>query len=182
MRMLTGGAALLAAIAAVTIAFNPGQAALAQVTKSKEPPFTFDQGSRTYPVPVYTIPIPPQLREPVTPSPYQDFGPAVTPSPYRDYDSGGQSITITNPLGGIANNLVDLIGYILRIAKGAAAVLAVFMIVYGAYQLLFAAGKPEAVKKAGKTILYAVIGLAVVLMSDLIIDIIKKIVNQSPPQ
>lgn len=50
------------------------------------------------------------------------------------------------------------------------------MVIVGAFQILTAAGKDEQISKGKKTILYAVIGMAIILISDGIAGIIKSVV------
>ena len=56
-------------------------------------------------------------------------------------------------------------------------ILVILAIIFGAYQILFAAGDPEAFKKGRMTIVYAIIGLALVLIADIIVDIVNEIVG-----
>jgi hypothetical protein len=51
------------------------------------------------------------------------------------------------------------------------------MVVIGGFQLMTAAGEPAAVSKGKKTILYAAIGLAVLLLADQIYPFIKQILG-----
>lgn len=55
--------------------------------------------------------------------------------------------------------------------------LAPLVIVYGGFLHITAAGNPEQASKGKKLILYAVIGLIVVLLAGSLIDIIKDIAN-----
>ena len=102
--------------------------------------------------------------------------PAPTYGVYSRNPEAG-AVTISNPLSGVAEDLPGLIGYLLRIARILASAIAVLVIVYGAYQILFAAGNPVQFQKGIKTIVYAIIGLAVILLGDIIVSILREIVR-----
>ncbi len=95
------------------------------------------------------------------------------------YNQGGRSgsVGITNPLSGIADDIPGLIGYILYLARWFAGSIAVLMIVVGAYQILFSAGDPKGWEAGKKTIIYAVIGFAIVLLAEVVVDIIRELVG-----
>lgn len=73
----------------------------------------------------------------------------------------------TGNLIDIAKNLINLIIYI-------AGFVAVGYIIYGGYVYLMAGGDSANTEKAKKTLLYAIIGLVVVMISYAIIDYITK--------
>ncbi len=52
-------------------------------------------------------------------------------------------------------------------------VIAVFALIYGGYLYLTAAGNPEQVEKAKKTLIYAIIGIVVVLLLWAILSFLK---------
>jgi hypothetical protein len=54
---------------------------------------------------------------------------------------------------------------------------ATIMIIYGAFQILTAAGDPEKFKTGKQTILYAVIGLAIILLFKVIMALIKNLLG-----
>ncbi len=54
-----------------------------------------------------------------------------------------------------------------------AAPIAAGMVVYGAYQMLFAAGEPEKVKTGRNTILYTVVGYGIILISWGVVSIVE---------
>ena len=56
-------------------------------------------------------------------------------------------------------------------------IIVVIMIIIGAFQMLFAQGKPEDFKKGIKTITYAIIGFAIILMASGIAAIIRTILT-----
>ena len=114
--------------------------------------------------------------QPIERSTYQGI-PIGGRSTYQGVPVGGGIVRITNPLGHIANDIPGLISYIVNVAKWLAGVIAILAIIFGAYQILFAAGDPEAFKKGRMTIVYAIIGLALVLIADIIVDIVNEIVG-----
>ena len=94
-------------------------------------------------------------------------------------NTGRGGVLIDNPLGRIANDIPGLIGYVLNAARGIAGLIAALMIVVGAYQILFAAGDPAKFKQGRQTIIYALIGLAVVLLANVLVSIIREIVGSA---
>ncbi|MDI6734327.1 MAG: hypothetical protein QMD50_02430 [Patescibacteria group bacterium] len=86
------------------------------------------------------------------------------------------TVCLTNPLNatstiGILNNII--IALQVYIAPPIAAI----MVLIGAFQILFAAGDPEKFKTGKKTILYAFIGYAIVLIAGGITSIITDILK-----
>ncbi len=51
------------------------------------------------------------------------------------------------------------------------------MVLYGAFQIMTAGGKPEQVSSGRKTILYAVIGYAVVLLATSVVPLLTEILG-----
>ncbi|OGY63004.1 MAG: hypothetical protein A2745_03025 [Candidatus Harrisonbacteria bacterium RIFCSPHIGHO2_01_FULL_44_13] len=89
----------------------------------------------------------------------------VTPS-----DNG-----LPNPLG--ITTLAELIDRITGALMTIAIPIVALMIIYGAFQILTAGGDPEGFKKGKNTILYAVIGYAIVLVAKGITAIIKQLLG-----
>ncbi len=52
------------------------------------------------------------------------------------------------------------------------------MVLWGGFQILTAAGDPEKVKTGGKTVLYAAIGFAVIIISKAIVYLITDIISK----
>lgn len=69
-------------------------------------------------------------------------------------------------VGGLVNKIID---YLILIA---APILAIFILI-GAYQIMFAGGDTEKWKTGKKTIIYAVIGYAIILLSKGVASIIQ---------
>jgi hypothetical protein len=94
-----------------------------------------------------------------------DNGPAAT-----------GTITINNPLQ--VNNIQDLISGVAHyLAFYIAPAIVVIMVLYGAFQILTAGGAPEKIATGRKTILYAVIGYAVVLIAAGIVAVIQDLIG-----
>ncbi len=101
---------------------------------------------------------------------------AIEPVGRAGIEPGGNEF-LPNPLGQ-GTDIYDLLNriafnYLLPIA----APIAVIMIIYGAFQILTAAGDVEKVKTGRKTIVYAAVGLGIVLLSTGIVAIIKEILG-----
>lgn len=89
-------------------------------------------------------------------------------------DIGG--VTLTNPLGS-NKSIEDIIKGIANYAITLAGVIVVIMIIIGAFQILTAGGDPEKVKKGRHTILWSVVGFAIVLSAYGIAAIIEKLLE-----
>ena len=85
--------------------------------------------------------------------------------------------TLTNPLKG-TNTITELIAKITDwLAKTLAPIVVTIMVIVGAYQILFAAGDVEKIKTGRKTIVYAVVGYALVLIGLGITGIIESLLK-----
>ncbi|MDP2629746.1 MAG: pilin [Candidatus Harrisonbacteria bacterium] len=82
-----------------------------------------------------------------------------------------------DPLGG--QTLEELISAITRWLTSIGSIVVTIMILIGAFQMIFAGGKPEEFKKGQKTILYAVIGLVIILIANGITAIVKSVLVTS---
>jgi predicted amino acid-binding ACT domain protein len=87
---------------------------------------------------------------------------------------GSRSLNLTNPIG---NDFIGIAKSISTFLAQLAVPIAAVMVVVGAIQIMTAAGSPEKVSAGKKTILYAAIGLAVLLLADAIIEAIKEILG-----
>jgi len=105
------------------------------------------------------------------------FYPNTSRDVYYPNSGGRGGVTISNPLSGVADDIPGLIGYILYLARWFAGTIAVLMIVVGAYQILFAGANPQSFELGKKTIIYAVIGFAIVLLAEIVVDIIRELVG-----
>lgn len=104
--------------------------------------------------------------------------------------STATDITLPNPLctdqngntiPGCQNQTIPgLVTSILNWLKDIGAIIAGGMIVYGAFQILFAGGDPERFSTGRKTILYAVIGYVIIWIGSGLTSIIAKVLTTSP--
>lgn len=76
---------------------------------------------------------------------------------------------LLNPLDGCDMTVLDLLVRLLQMTLGAVSVLALVMLVYGGLVMLTSGGNPDRVKKAKDTLLWAILGLAVILFSGAIV-------------
>lgn len=85
------------------------------------------------------------------------------------------NITLENPLKitSISALINNIAGYLIIIA----APIAVLMILVAAFQIMSAGGNEEKVKNGKKTILYAVVGFAIILISKGIALIVKQLLG-----
>lgn len=77
-------------------------------------------------------------------------------------DPSSEGFNLCNPLRG---TLFDLIDNIMGFLMVAGAVVLPFVIIYAAFQMMTAGGDPEKFQTGKKTILYAVIGYGIILLS-----------------
>ena len=70
-------------------------------------------------------------------------------------------ISLPNPLGE-TETIPQLLEQIVRFLRDIASPIVAIVVIYGAFQILFAAGDPEKFATGKKTILYAVIGYAII--------------------
>lgn len=93
------------------------------------------------------------------------------------HPAGGKTIKLKNYLGGestiagVLDNIID------GIRDFIAPPIVAIMVIYGAFQMLFAAGDPENFKTGRKTILYAVVGYAIILIASGISKIIEDLLT-----
>ncbi|HTY39481.1 MAG TPA: hypothetical protein VMC43_00080 [Candidatus Paceibacterota bacterium] len=88
---------------------------------------------------------------------------------------GGGQINITDPLGG--KGFSDVAVAVGNFLKALAVPVVVVMVVWGGFQIMTAGGDTSKVKRGRETITYAVIGLAVVVSAQLIIDVVKEVLG-----
>ncbi len=70
------------------------------------------------------------------------------------------------------SNLTDLIANILQILSLVAGVIAVIMIIIGGLKFITASGDANGIKSARNTLIYAVVGLVIVLMAQIIVHFV----------
>lgn len=103
--------------------------------------------------------------------------PAVVAQGLRDGGAGnitpGNGGGIENPLGGGKNQTItDVLTKIIKWMLGLVGFLALIAIIIGGARMIMDFGNEEQVKKGKATVLWAVIGLAVVILSYAIINIV----------
>jgi len=79
----------------------------------------------------------------------------------QDFGTGG--LTLTNPLG--SDNIVVIINRVLNYLIYVSVPILAIMILVGGFQILAARDNPEKITSGRKTIMYAVIGFAIILIS-----------------
>lgn len=96
---------------------------------------------------------------------------------YAQSRSGGSigGITIKNPLAAdtITGVLDSIMTYLILIGAPIVAI----MIIYGGFQILTAGGTPEKFSTGRKTILYAVVGYGIILISKGVTLILKQLLG-----
>jgi len=86
-------------------------------------------------------------------------------------------IPLHNPAG--SDTISGLISNITRGLVTIATPIVAIMVLIGAFQILFATGDPEKFKRGKKTILYTIIGYAIILVASGITSIIKNLLSSS---
>lgn len=95
------------------------------------------------------------------------------------HQSGNQVITLPNPLGttATANTLIHrIVDWLLALGAPVAAI----MIIYGAFQMLFAGGNPDNFTKGRNTILYAAVGYGIIFIGWGLVSVIEGILTTNP--
>ncbi len=82
---------------------------------------------------------------------------------------------VMNPLG--FSDITSFIMYIIKLLLGLIGTAAVIMVIIGGFRMVFAQGNEEAFGKARKTVTYAIIGLAVALLSFTIIQVVSNLLT-----
>lgn len=75
-------------------------------------------------------------------------------------------------------NFDSIIGTVTTILNALAIAAGTIMIIIGGIQYMTSAGNEEKAKKAKQVIIYAIIGVAIVLSADFIIGIVKEIIGK----
>lgn len=85
--------------------------------------------------------------------------------------------TLTNPLGSETQTITDLLKKIVTWLVDIGGPIAVGVIIYGAIQMVISVGDPAKFKEGKQTILYAVIGYAIILVGWGIVSIITNLLK-----
>jgi hypothetical protein len=102
-------------------------------------------------------------------------GGGTTPPPPAPTPSGGSSIKLVNPLA--CDDLVCIGKAIWAALFYFSIPIVSIMVIVGGFQILTAAGDPEKFKTGRKTILYATVGFAVILLAGGVVSIIQNILG-----
>lgn len=81
----------------------------------------------------------------------------------------GETVQLDNPIGPNDQTLLQFIIGVTQVLLGGVAVFALIMILYGGFLMLTSAGRQEQIEKGRDTLLWAVIGLGVILFSGVIV-------------
>jgi len=106
------------------------------------------------------------------------FAHETQPSNGNGIETQPGGITLHNPAGS-NTTIADLIHNITSGLVTIATPIVAIMVLIGAFQILFAAGDPEKFKRGKKTILYTIIGYAIILVASGITSIIKDLLGSS---
>lgn len=87
------------------------------------------------------------------------------------------TICLDNPLANKATDATVIIGTIIKGALGVLGSLALLMMVWGGFQWLTSAGNTEKVEKGTSTMLWAIIGVVVVLSSYMLVDVLTRVLS-----
>lgn len=71
-----------------------------------------------------------------------------------------------------ADKATNLIAQIINLVSIVVGIIAVFMVLYGGFRFLTSAGNPESTKVAKNAILYAIIGLVIVALAQVIVKFV----------
>jgi cobalamin biosynthesis Mg chelatase CobN len=85
--------------------------------------------------------------------------------------------SLSNPLK--EDNPIAIIGNIIRAMLGVVGAVTLLMFLYGGFMLIFSAGEQEKLDKGRKTLIWSIIGLAIVLSSYSILSYVFKILLQA---
>lgn len=92
-----------------------------------------------------------------------------------DSPGGGTGFTIPNPLN--CDTLQDCVSKVIRGLLLLATPIVAVMVIWGGFQILTAGGDPEKFSTGKKTILYAAVGFAVILLAQGVVFIIQDVLG-----
>ena len=93
-------------------------------------------------------------------------------------NGGGGIIVIENPLK--YKELTDIVKAITGSLKTIAIFIGFLMVIISGIQIMTAAGSEEQVKKGKKTLMWTIIGVAIVIGVDFIVGIVREILGVKP--
>ncbi len=86
--------------------------------------------------------------------------------------TSGSSVWLPNPIQ--CNDLICLFLSVIRMVLGAIGVFALFMFIYGGFMMLSSGGNAERVQKAKETLVWATLGIVVILGSWVFLSFVLK--------
>jgi len=89
------------------------------------------------------------------------------------------TVKIPDPLGGQADDIPFLVGNIINYILGILGVLALVMFISGGIMWMTSGGVPDKIKKGRDTLVWAILGLALIFFSYGLLDFILKALQQS---
>jgi hypothetical protein len=102
---------------------------------------------------------------------------------YNEVQNGLQTSALQTMFGfsggglSSSNTLSELIFNVIRIALGFAGAVAVVFVIIGGFQYMTSSGNEEQAEKGKKTLINAIIGVVVIVMSYVIINVITNLVS-----
>ena len=103
----------------------------------------------------------------------------IVPIALADTHGTGVGVSLPDPLGG--KDFITILKQVVNFLIAAAIPIAALMIIYGAYQIMFAGGDSEKVTSGKRTILYTVTALVIIVLAWSIISVIQNILGVSIP-
>ena len=87
-------------------------------------------------------------------------------------------VKLPDPLGGQGDNIPLLVGNILKYVFGLLGVLALVMFIYGGLTWMTSEGAPDKIKKGRDTLVWAILGLALIFFSYALLDFVLTALQQ----
>lgn len=82
------------------------------------------------------------------------------------------AVSLPNPLGANINTANDLYVVLIKAFLGAIGLVSLTFFIWGGFRLMTSAGSPEVVKKSKDTLLYALLGMVIVILSYTIVQFV----------
>ena len=98
-------------------------------------------------------------------------------NPATGYVPKKGDVCLDNPLKGNVTDAREIIGNIIRVALGLLGSLALLMLVWGGFQWMTSAGNSEKVEKGTTTMIWALIGVVLVLSSYLLVETLTRVLS-----
>jgi len=88
-------------------------------------------------------------------------------------------VKLPDPLGGQGDDIPTLVGSIINYVFGIIGVLALVMFIYGGIMWMTSGGTPDKIKKGRDTLVWAILGLALIFFSYSLLHFILKALQQT---